>query len=448
MNWSRFIRTFTSLSRGRSPGQLVIQMTDRCNASCPQCGMRAARPYKRSELGEDRIRRIIDTAAENGVTSISFTGGEPFLCEEKLIRCIQYAGKAGITYIRTGTNGFMFRYTDKRTYGTRVRRIIDALAATELRNIWISIDSAVPEVHERMRGLPDVIRGIEKAIPYFHRAGLYPSANLGINRNINGDATGRLAPGSYENEHMYMKHFRSEFRKGFRTFYRFVISMGFSIVNVCYPISIGSAEHSLKCVYNANSDNRLVNFTPLEKQTVYTVLREIIPEFRPYIRIFTPLSSLYSLAGQNNPDANGCYACRGGIDYFYINARDGKTYPCGYRGNEDLGMYEDLDLGALRRKPSCKECDWECFRDPSGLFGPLRDVFSNPVGSVWNMLMGKELYKNWLSDLRYYRDCSYFNGRIPPDYRKMERHWKPVISSVYSPQVNRIAARQETSSGE
>ncbi len=66
----------------------------------------------------------------------------------------------------------------------RIRRLVEMLADTPLRNFWISLDSADPAVHERMRGFPGVVAGIEKALPIFHQHGIYPSANLGINRNM------------------------------------------------------------------------------------------------------------------------------------------------------------------------------------------------------------------------------------------------------------------------
>ncbi|NWH05562.1 hypothetical protein [Desulfobacter latus] len=32
------LKTAARMLKGRMPGQLVIQITDRCNATCPQCG--------------------------------------------------------------------------------------------------------------------------------------------------------------------------------------------------------------------------------------------------------------------------------------------------------------------------------------------------------------------------------------------------------------------------
>jgi molybdenum cofactor biosynthesis enzyme MoaA len=92
----------------------VVQITDRCNARCPQCGMRVTESFARSTLATDAIKRMIDAAACRGVQAISFTGGEPLLDLPRLVELIRYAGDAGIPYIRTGTNGFMLTNREKR----------------------------------------------------------------------------------------------------------------------------------------------------------------------------------------------------------------------------------------------------------------------------------------------------------------------------------------------
>jgi len=69
---------------------------------------------------------------------------------------IELIGHAsGIPYIRTGTNGFLFRMDDSKDEKQRYRieKTIERLAAAKLRKFWISIDSVNPEVHEQMRVL-------------------------------------------------------------------------------------------------------------------------------------------------------------------------------------------------------------------------------------------------------------------------------------------------------
>ena len=407
------------LLRGRAPGQLVIQLTDRCNARCPQCGMRVTEDFQRSTLSPGDVHRIIDAAAEKGIRAISFTGGEPILLMPRLADYIRRAGEAGIPYIRTGTNGYFFAGADRPDRLDRIRRFADALADTPLRNFWISLDSAEAEIHEGMRGFPGVVAGIERALPEFHERGLFPSVNLGINRNI---TSGTMAVGPRNGDRDGAERFRRRFRDGFRTFYRRVIDMGFTIVSSCYPMSV-EPDRDLSAVYAATATDGIVRFAPAEKADLFGALMEVVPEFRSRIRIFSPRTSLHALANHygGNGKGAGAYPCRGGIDYFFVDARDGGTYPCGYRGGENLGKFPDLDMDRADADAFCKSCDWECFRDPSELFGPVLGAVSAPLRTIRKLLADAQFRRLWTEDLRYYRACDLFDGRKPPDPAKLAR---------------------------
>lgn len=407
-----------------APKQLVIQLTDRCNARCPQCGMRVTSAFQRSTLDSDEVRRAIDAAAARGVKAISFTGGEPLLMLDTLIPLIQYAGEAGIPMIRTGTNGFVFTNRNESRFETRVRHIVDRLAETPLRNFWISLDSAIPDVHEAMRGFPSVVAGIEKALPMFHDAGIWPSVNLGINRNLTR-GTMALAPPVAEGMAAYLTDFYREFQAAFRAFYRFVIDLGFTTVNSCYPMSIPAEESdsSLRAVYGASASDRVIRFTDVEKAVLYKALFDVIPEFRSRIRIFSPRVSLYSLMRQyTGTEAPAPYPCLGGVDFFYMDAKDGDTYPCGYRGGENMGRFWRLDRQKRRAAETrCTACDWECFRDPSELLGPVYEGLMRPAGLLGRLRNDPRFFWLWMSDVRYYRACGFFDGRKPPRMKQLAR---------------------------
>jgi hypothetical protein len=407
------LRHALTLARGRVPAQLVIQLTDSCNATCPQCGMRRNAPFRRSLLPLDQGRRIIDHAANSGVSALSFTGGEPFLYSKNLITLLHYAGDAGIPYLRTGTNGFLFKNPESADFTTRISRLAESLAATKLYTFWISIDSPDPELHESMRGLPGIMKGIERALPIFHEHGIFPSANLGITKAIlpkkRAEQTGSEAT-------------CEDFRVGFRAFYRRILDLGFTIANACYPMNIEQdPASSLSAVYEATAADDCVRFSDWEKQAMFTALAETIPEFRSRIRIFSPLSSLYALRQRYSGKEDRSFPCNGGSDFFFIDARDGDTYPCGYRGSENLGKFWDIDLSKSPCRPSCRECDWECFRDPSELLGPFQEFCSAPLGVTRQLLRNREHSSLWLRDLRYYRAAGFFNGRQAPDYRMLSR---------------------------
>ena len=415
------LHTMGTLLRGRTPGQLVIQFTDHCNAQCPQCGMRASNSFPRNRLALDDIKRMLDAAVQKGIRVVSFTGGEPLLHLQDLAHLIRYAGRAGIEYIRTGTNGFVFARPDRPGFRSRVQRVVDTLADTPLRNFWISIDSCVPKVHEDMRGFPGLIRGIERCLPWFHESGLYPSANLGMNRNVGGDAT-REARIQVKNR-AETDRFCWIYQEAFRSFYRFVEGLGFTMVNSCYPMSIEPGENSngLKPVYEATSQEDLVRFSHPEKAALFRALYLVLPEFRHRLRIFSPRLSLRTLYRTYRGCEDTPYPCRGGLDAFFVDSRDGNTYPCGFRGEENLGPFWDLRMNQLGRNGGCTLCDWECFRDPSELFGPLLQARSAPLELMRKLRRDPVYFRLWREDLAYYRACDFFDGRRPPNLRTMAR---------------------------
>lgn len=395
-----------TISAGRSPGQLVIQMTDACNGSCPQCDMRKTNPFKRSRLAYDEIWKLVDGAVANGVESLSFTGGEVFMYEDELYEHIRYAVDAGIPLVRTGTNGFMFMNSGRASFADDMKRMAERIRKTGLRNLWISLDSAEDDLHEEMRGLPGVVAGMEKALPYFHAEGVYPAANLGINRNTGGRD---VIPQVMEDE----EAFYEAWIKSFSAFYRRILDMGFTMTNCCYPMSIDPGE--LDAIYGANSPEAITSFTDAEKTVLFKALMDVIPKYRDKIRIFTPRVSLYALIEHYSGREDMSYPCRGGIDYFFVPASSGDTFPCGFRGADNLGKFYDLDVKAIPKHAFCKKCDWECFRDPSELIGYLRERYVGISFLNGQKKNGKseEYKKLWQEDIAYYMKCDFFDGREP-----------------------------------
>lgn len=404
----KFLSTCRALFRGRLPGQAVIQITTRCNARCVQCGMSADNSFARHSLDPEVVDRILDTVARLGMQAVSFTGGEPLLDLPRLTGMIRRAKKLGIPYIRTGTNGFIFQRHEAPDFRDRMRRTADELLESGIRNFWISLDSCDPDIHETNRGLPGVVRGMAKALPIFHESGLYPSVNLGINRLCGGRIQALHDP-------FDARSFRQGFAEAFRRFFTYATDLGFTIANCCYPMS----DEDL-AVYQATSSDPFIRFSPEEKKAMLLALKDVVPEFRSRIRLFTPLSSPDALVRQGDGEAGQTYACRGGLDFFFVDATAGHAYPCGYRSAEDLGPFwelQDLPEG----EPACRRCDWECFRDPSELLGPFGMALSNPLEVMRRFSSRPELPGIWFSDLRYYMACDFFDGTRPMRTEKLAR---------------------------
>jgi MoaA/NifB/PqqE/SkfB family radical SAM enzyme len=387
--------------------------------------MRATAQIKRFRLAQDEIKRILDAAAKRKVQAVSFTGGEPLLFQDDLIELIDHAGQLAIPYIRTGTNGFIFRGVDQPDFRDRIETLAGRLSATRLRNFWISLDSADSQIHENMRGLPGVVSGIRAALPIFHKAGLFPSANLGINRNLGGRLTAGLHPAGFQDRQDYLRLFHRRFSQAFDRFYRFVRELGFTMANTCYPMSIAASEQDtgLDAVYAATAGDRVVRFAADEKAMLYQALLDTIARHRGRLRIFSPLSSIHMLQRQhrNNGGSKAVFGCRGGVDFFFVDAEQGNTYPCGYRGKENLGKFWQLDMARLNPNQDCLRCDWECFRDPSQLCAPLLQATGRPLSLARQMYREPDFFKYWMQDLRYYQACRFFDGRTPPDFQRMRK---------------------------
>lgn len=410
------LRLLGRIATGRLPGQVVIQYTDRCNAACAQCGMRKSNPAPRSSMDMNEARRLLDNLAARGVAAISFTGGEPLLHLDEICALAAHARSLGIAHVRTGTNGFVFKGHDRPDFPARMRDLAEKLLEAGFSTFWISLDSADPGTHEANRGLSGIVRGMEKALPLFHASGLYPSANLGLNRFTGGaQPLPLLDPdraGSRE-------EFREEALLALCRFYRRVRDLGFTIANACYPMSGEDAA-----VYAASSAAEMISFSREEKRELFGALYDAVERHRHVLRIFTPRSSLLALMrdlDRAEGDRLVSAPCRGGRDFFYVGCADMRAYPCGYRGDEPIGPAVDLDPALQGKGEECRRCEWECFRDPSELAAPLLDIFTRPAALAARFWSDRTYAREWLNDLRYYRACGWFDATKPPDMGALER---------------------------
>jgi len=366
--------------------------------------MRAGNVFPRVTMPRPQAARIVDHAAELGVGALSLTGGEPLLRVDDVRFLVRRATDAGIMHTRTGTNGFLFTASESSSFLTRVERLAASLADCGLRNFWISLDSADPGTHEEMRGLPGVVAGIEKALPVFHRHGLYPAVNLGLTRKLG------VTPLPYLDD-VGADEFARAVREDLRAFFARAVDLGFTMANVCYPMSVCEEQDGLVPAYLATAETPLVRFSAAERELLFRALGTVIPEQRSRIRVFTPLSSVDALAGETSGEHG--HACRGGVDYFFVDAH-GDTYPCGYRGDAWLGPFMTF-RPSRKARPTCRRCDWECFRDPSELFGPVTSPGRRSL-PVAGLLTGSDRrMRLWWRDVRYARACDLFDGRRPPD---------------------------------
>lgn len=364
--------------------------------------MRVTERFKGSKMDRDTAKRIIDAAAQKGVKALSFTGGEPLLYLDEIVDLLKHARAAGINFTSTGTNGYFFAHPYRPDYLDQITETVERLAESGLYTFWISIDSADPVVHEQMRGLFGVIDGIEIALQIFHAHGIYPSANLEINKYIGG-----LSQTSSSTPSEFFAFYRAAFQK----YYSLVIDLGFTMVNVFDPMN---SEKN-----NGSGLRAISRYTSAEKELVLKALFHTIPEFKHRIRIFSSRSSLFSLIGQQFWEDHVSYPSRESTDYFFNDARHGNTYPCGYRKSENLGEFRGLGQAQIDLQPSYRKCDGECFQCPAEMIGPLISLFTSPRLFNSMILKDEKFRKLWIEDFKYFRDCDFFDCSKAPDFGKL-----------------------------
>lgn len=131
-----------------------LVITYRCNNVCYQCDLPRPWYYRRrgeSELSTDELIRIIDELAELGVAGINITGGEPSLRRDHL-DLLSHIKRNGLN-ANLSTNAFTLVEPER----------VEALLATGVDSINISLDGARAETHDRLRGTPGSFARVARA---------------------------------------------------------------------------------------------------------------------------------------------------------------------------------------------------------------------------------------------------------------------------------------------
>jgi GeoRSP system radical SAM/SPASM protein len=141
-------------------------ITNRCNFRCSHC---YSRNDPSDEIDLSTLMRCMEDVAKAGVMSVNFGGGEPLLRRE-LLEIAGFAGRCGLR-VSMNSNGYLIGS------GTAV-----ALKDSGFSKIGISIDSHLPEVHDRFRGVKGSHERSKKALQYLNREGIETSISTVICR--------------------------------------------------------------------------------------------------------------------------------------------------------------------------------------------------------------------------------------------------------------------------
>jgi MoaA/NifB/PqqE/SkfB family radical SAM enzyme len=171
-----YLNTF--LVKRQAPAAVTVGVTDACQYACVHCSAarrngtgprgngdspaaKAARPDAAAAvpLTLDELKRVVDESVAAGAGNVSFTGGEPLLYPrlEELVAHVP----ADHAVAQVFTNGR--ELTEKRAA---------SLAAAGLHSVQVSVDSPVPEEHDRLRGETGAFAAARRAVTAARRAGL------------------------------------------------------------------------------------------------------------------------------------------------------------------------------------------------------------------------------------------------------------------------------------
>ena len=132
---------------------LGIEVTTRCNSSCPHCFARSGIAEHKS-LSTDLVKKIISEGYNVGYRSLHITGGEPLLWNG-LFEVFNFSFGLGYKDLFLNTNGTLL-----------TEAITTKLAAFDDLSISVSLEAS-RSFHERMRGggsYLQTLRGIETAL--------------------------------------------------------------------------------------------------------------------------------------------------------------------------------------------------------------------------------------------------------------------------------------------
>lgn len=119
---------------------VVWNLTRTCNLRCIHCYTDSAAKRYPNELTTEQCKTVLDDLAEFQVPAVLFSGGEP-LVRSDIYDLAAYARDRGL-HVVLSTNGTLID-----------RQVAQRLKDLKFAYVGISLDSAIPQVHDEFRGM-------------------------------------------------------------------------------------------------------------------------------------------------------------------------------------------------------------------------------------------------------------------------------------------------------
>lgn len=161
----------------------VIEVTDRCNLTCPTCYAMSSPHYGRHRTLEE-IEKMLDIIVENEGQPdvIQLSGGEPTI-HPQFFEILDMAKTKPIRHLMINTNGV--RIAKDKAFTARLATYMPDF------EVYLQFDSFKPEALERMRG-KDLTEVRRQAIENLNEANMSTTLVVTLQKGVNEDEMGAI----------------------------------------------------------------------------------------------------------------------------------------------------------------------------------------------------------------------------------------------------------------
>ncbi|HEX5169170.1 MAG TPA: radical SAM protein [Cyclobacteriaceae bacterium] len=161
----------------------VVEITDRCNLTCPTCYASSSPTYGRHRT-LDEVKKMLDVIVENEKEPdvVQISGGEPTI-HPQFFEILDYAKSLPVRHLMVNTNGIAI---------ARDFEFAKRLASyTPNFEIYLQFDSFKKEVLQSMRGA-NLINIRDQALAHLNELNLSTTLVVTIQKNLNEDEIGKI----------------------------------------------------------------------------------------------------------------------------------------------------------------------------------------------------------------------------------------------------------------
>lgn len=160
----------------------VVEVTDRCNLTCPTCYAGSSPSYGRHRT-LDEVKKMLDTIVENEREPdvVQISGGEPTI-HPQFFEILDYAKSLPIRHLMLNTNGI--KIANDFEFASRLAEYMPDF------EVYLQFDSFRNEVLQQMRGA-DLLKIREQALDHLNQLNLSTTLVVTLQKGLNDDELGK-----------------------------------------------------------------------------------------------------------------------------------------------------------------------------------------------------------------------------------------------------------------